>query len=97
MPTARQIGVACEALVLADLMKRGLEVTQPFIDNGDDLHVRTSKGWLSVQVKARDRRMKVWRVSGSNRNIRSRLLALVDIDTHEIRYFAAAQVPRELK
>lgn len=95
MANNRQIGLACEALALADLVMRGLEVTRPTIDSGDDFHVRTSTGWRSVQVKARDRRLKkTWSMAGGRR-LSSSVLALVDVDTHEIRY-QATELPQEL-
>lgn len=102
MPNSAQVGAICEALVLADLLRRGLEVTKPVIDVGDDLHARFDRGWLSVQIKARDRSSKRWRASDGRRRgrIKSELLALVDYVTHEIRYQmvgAYRTLPEELR
>lgn len=93
----RARGAAAECLVEADLLLRGLEVTRPSVDYGDDLHARFHSGWRSVQVKVRDSRRKVsqkWRASSSNRSsVSSEILALVDGKTREIRYYSNFKEP----
>lgn len=96
---ARARGAAAERLVEADLLLRGLEVTRPSVDCGDDLHAKTSAGWRSIQVKVRDATYEVWRAASSNRDsISSEVLALVDSKTREIRYssMGAELLPPEL-
>jgi hypothetical protein len=91
---ARARGTAAECLVEADLLLRGLEVTRPSVDYGDDLHARFNTGWRSVQVKVRDPKRKTWRASSSNRSrVSSEILALVDGKTREIRYYSTFQDP----
>lgn len=99
---ARARGAAAERLVEADLLLRGLEVTRPSVDCGDDLHAKFSTGWISVQVKVRDATQShdIWRASGSDRNdISSEVLALVDGKTREIRYSSTGDhlLPAELQ
>jgi hypothetical protein len=91
-------GAAAESLVEADLLLRGLEVTRPTVDFGDDLHARFSVGWRSVQVKTRDIRRKLWRPSDHRKRVTSEILALVDSVTREIRYVKASRerLPKEL-
>lgn len=96
---AKARGTACEHLVEADLLLRGLEVTRPSVDYGDDLHARFSSGWHTVQVKSRDRRATKWIHHGSSREtITSDILALVDPYSREIRYQAVGRkvLPPEL-
>lgn len=97
---ARARGAAAERLVEADLLLRGLEVTKPSVDCGDDLHAKVSTGWKSVQVKVRDISRPTWRPSGSGRDeISSEILAMVDGVTREIRYSMTTQeaLPVELQ
>lgn len=95
----RARGAAAECLVEADLLLRGLEVTRPSVDYGDDLHARFNAGWRSVQVKVKDKAS--WRPSSSHRSrkITSEVLALVDGETREIRYFSTSEdlLPSELQ
>lgn len=89
----RARGAAAECLVEADLLLRGLEVTRPSVDYGDDLHARFNAGWRSVQVKVKDKTS--WRPSSSHRRrtITSEILALVDGKTREIRYYSMFKDP----
>lgn len=97
---ARARGAAAERLVEADLLLRGLEVTKPSVDCGDDLHAKVSTGWKSLQVKVRDPYREEWRPSSADRyNMTSEILAMVDGATREIRYSMITEetLPAELQ
>lgn len=94
-------GYAGELVVRTDILLRGLVVTVP--ENRscpDDLHFKSSKGWVSVQVKVAN----VNKTSGhwscfrrKNRPITSDVIAWVDLRTREIRYESNTKpVPKEL-
>jgi hypothetical protein len=97
---AKARGTAAERLVEADLLLKGLEVSKPAVDYGDDYHTRFSVGWRSIQVKVRDPRskQKAWRPHSGDR-VTSSILALVDPHTREVRYSSndARRLPKELR
>jgi hypothetical protein len=99
-PTPSDAGEAGELLVAADLLTRGLEVTKPFNRNGpDDLHVRTRKGWLNIQVRL-GRVKKTGTLTPNTRGYKftSEILAWVDLKGKRIRYMSNTgdPVPDEL-
>lgn len=92
---ARARGRAAECLVEADLLRRGLEVTRPSVDNGDDLHARFEIGWRSIQVKTKARgswtpRNDKYRNHSGVKVLRripqSSLCAVVEVSSGGIRY-----------
>lgn len=95
-----RIGAACEFLVAADLLSRGLEVTRPVNPQAKhDLHVDLpSVGWKGVQVKAARKDRKRLRLDRGIRNIESPILALVYLPTRTIEYRAVTKpLPIELR
>lgn len=95
-------GYVGELIVRTDLLLRGLDVTVPENRNSpDDVHFKSSKGWVSVQVRVVDvnestghwylRQRKGGTIPTSD------VLAWVNLRGKAIRYVAnASNVPEEL-
>lgn len=93
-------GESGEFLVAHDLLYRGLQVTKALNRNcPDDLHVKASNEWYTIQVKLGKVNKTTGRLSPNNggRRISSDILAIVDLAGKRIRYIARGKpVPREL-
>ena len=55
IPLSREMGnfggSACENLVKSYFLSRGINVSQPYVDDGVDLLIQKSQGWVRGQVK----------------------------------------------
>lgn len=93
------IGQASELIVRTDLLLRRLEVTVPENRSSpDDVHFKSSLGWISVQVKTVEINHKTghWRLRSRN-PITSDVIAWVNVKDRSIRYQAnTKEVPTEL-
>lgn len=95
-------GYAGELIVRTDLLLRGMDVTVP--ENRatpDDLHFKSSKGWVSVQVKVArvNLRTGTWTrpYARKDKPVTSDILALVNLRDWIIRYHPNVKnVPPEL-
>lgn len=93
-------GYAGELIVRTDLLLKGFDVTVP--ENRcspDDLHFKSSKGWMSIQVKVAlvNKKTGAWKYNLRGRTVSSDVLAWVDLHGKEIRYLANTKpVPPEL-
>lgn len=95
-------GYAAELIVRTDLLLRGLDVTVP--ENRacpDDVHFRSTRGWISVQVKVAQVHKETGNWVKQNRRgkrITSDLLAWVGLRDRVIRYEPNAKpIPKELR
>lgn len=100
-------GTACERVVEADLLFRGLRVRIASVDEGHDLFFlpRAGSGYVSVQVKSRDmsklprgQSRDSWRAADHSKPVASDVLAIVDPHTRAIEYrpAVASELPFEL-
>lgn len=99
--TKADSGEAGELLVASDLLSKGLIVTKPLNKNGsDDLHVKVSTGWISIQVKLATINSRTRVINGGSRSnpITSDVLALVYLPEKRIRWKSNNDrpVPKEL-
>jgi hypothetical protein len=102
--TSGNVGQAAEYLVASDLLNRGLSVTKPLNVNGaDDLHVRCTSGWKSVQVKSGRKNRKTGTIKpvhyGDRRGrTTSDILAAAYLPDRQIRYISNTDepLPKEL-
>jgi hypothetical protein len=100
--TPCDLGQACEYLVAADLLDRGLLVTKPININGaHDLHAKCGRKWYTLQVKAGRVNRQTGTLS-SNRNYRtisSDILVAVDLLGKRVRYIPRniPRLPQELR
>lgn len=94
------IGYAGELIVRTDLLLRGLTVTIPENrSTPDDLHFKSEKGWVSVQVKTAivNNKTGTWTLSLRGTGATSDILAWVDIQNRKLRYAPNTKpVPPEL-
>lgn len=100
--TKSDSGQACEYLVCADLLSRGLHVTKPLNTNGpDDVHAKCGRRWYTFQVKASRVNVSTGSILNDFAKCRvlSDVLALVDLSTKRIRYVPAMIkfIPKELR
>lgn len=98
---ATDSGEAGELLVAVDLLKRGLQVTKPVNRSvKDDLHVKCTRGWVTIQSKVARFNSKtgVIQRAGSVKQITSDIIAWVDLYSLRIRYEAhKTALPKELR
>lgn len=93
-----RVGYLCELLVAADLNARcGRAYMNPEPQTKDDVFVRTSKGWFSVQVK----KSQIYKTGNIAPRIMpgitSDIVAFVDFSGMRIRYIANVRaLPEEL-
>jgi hypothetical protein len=94
------IGVACELFVMADLLRRGFQVTKPLSAWAKhDMHVKLGSKWYGVQVKAGRLNTKTNFVSlrESKKKLNSPIIAVVYIPHGRIDYRPGTQpLPKEL-
>jgi len=98
--TKSNLGQAAEFFVAADFLARGLDGTKPLNVNGwDDLHVKCSGRWFTVQVKHGTRNPNTGKLYSKSRptQLQSDLLAIVHLPSKSIRYVSVKlPVPEEL-
>ena len=90
---------SCEHFVLADLMRRGYDVTKPLSPTAKhDLHVKIGDRWYGVQVKSARYNPNTGNVTKARRiDCESPILALVYLPLWKIEYRAGAEaLPEEL-
>jgi hypothetical protein len=94
------IGVACELFVMADLLRRGFQVTKPLSAWAKhDMHVKLGSKWYGVQVKAGRLNTKTNFISlrEAKKKLNSPIIAVVYIPHGRIDYRPGTQpLPKEL-
>lgn len=98
--TNSNLGAAAEFFVAADFLARALEGTKPLNVNGwDDLHVKCSGRWYTVQVKHGSLNPRTGRLhcKKNKATMHSDILAVVHLPTKRIDYVSLKlPVPQEL-